>query len=113
LGEAGSKPPPLGLHAIGEGLGLGRGVVAEEGHDGSELGGHGLGFVFLPIHHGILGHSQHLCRLPLQEAKLPTPLLEVFAQGLRIFGIILCSQGLKGEGRLTTKGHRSPATAVL
>jgi hypothetical protein len=33
----------------------------------------------------------------------------MLTQGLRVFGIILGSQGLKGEGRLTTKRHRTNA----
>ena len=49
LGETCAQAPLFGFHALGEGPGLRCGVVAEEGHDGSELGRHGLGFVFLPI----------------------------------------------------------------
>jgi hypothetical protein len=75
-------------------VGLGCGVVAEERYDGSELGRHGLGFVFLPIHHCIGGKAHHLGCLPLEKAELSAPLLEMFAQGLGVFGIILCSQGL-------------------
>jgi hypothetical protein len=112
LGEAGPKAPLFGFHALGEGPGLRCGVVAEEGHDGSELARHGLGFVFLPIHHRIGGDAHPLGRFPLQEAEFPAPLLEMLAQALGILGIILCSQGLKGERCLTTKGHRSPVTAA-
>jgi hypothetical protein len=108
LGETGPKAPLFGLHALGQGLGLRCRIVAEEGHDGSELGRDGLGSVFLPIHHRIGGNAHPLSRLPLQEAKLPAALLEVLAQSLGFFGIILCSQGLEGQRRLTTKGHRSP-----
>jgi hypothetical protein len=44
----------------------------------------------------------------LEKPQFATALLQVLAQGLGCFGIILCSQGLKGEGHLKTKGHRSP-----
>jgi hypothetical protein len=37
----------------------------------------------------------------------------VFAQSLGIFGIILCSQCFKGEGRLTAKGHRTNVAAAI
>ncbi len=66
LGETGPKAPLFGLHALGQGLGLRCRIVAEEGHDGSELGRDGLGSVFLPIHHGISRDPQHHGCLPLQ-----------------------------------------------
>jgi hypothetical protein len=82
LSEAGAKAPLFGLQAVGEGLGLRCGVVAEEGHDGSEQGRHGLGFVFLPIHHRIGGDAHPLGRFSLEKAEFSTALLEVLAEGL-------------------------------
>ena len=52
-------------------------------------------------------------RLPLPEARLSPPSLEVLPKSLGIFGIILCSEGLKRAASLTTKGHRSPDAAAL
>jgi hypothetical protein len=37
----------------------------------------------------------------------------MLAERLGWFGIILCSQSFKGEGRLTTKGHRRPVAAAI
>jgi len=54
-------------------------------------------------------NSHLLSSFSLEKAQLTASLLKMLAQGLRVLGIILCSQGLKGEGRLTTKGHRTNA----
>lgn len=113
LGEAGTKAPLFGHQALGEGHRFACGVIAEKRHNGSELGRHGSGFALLPIDVGVSGNAHPFGSLPLQKAKLTTSLLEVLAQGLGCFRIILWFLRLNGKRHALAKRHRTNATGTL
>jgi len=107
LREGDAQCAPLGLQPRCKSGGSGRWIVAKERRHGSELGCHRLGLALFPVGIGLDPNPHSGGCFPLEKAKLPATLLEMFAQSMGVFGIILCSEGFKGEGRLTAKGHRT------
>jgi len=96
LGEGHPQFSPLGLYALSEGAGGWRRIVAKERRNRPETGRHRPGPILLPVEVGPSIDPHPLRRFPLEKAEFSAALLEMFAQGLGIFGIIRYSQGLKG-----------------